>query len=329
MLPAAIENATGQTAATENGERSTVVSIQPRPARTPRMLKGFCYTPPVIGRITIGETVEKDGKRIPRKSDEISITAQHKKDGQWVDHPLDTALRGGKANEKLREIPVRLLFDDPDLSFRESYEAFIGSRQACVGDGERAKRRGADGALEEVVCNGPDSCAFAGEKTHRCKPFARLNVQIEGQDDPLSTFIFRTSGWNSIRTLRSKLEYLYGAFSGKVAGLPLRLVMRGKSTQLSFNTPFFYLDLLLRDQSPQGVAAALEDQKMWRAGLSFDFAGLENAARLGLRNGSFEETQDDAPDIEDWTIPSEGTGESGSKSLDNVLAKKDGGQCGE
>lgn len=325
MLPAVVKNTTGQAAAAEDGGLSSVVSIHPRPARMPRMLKGFCYTPPVIGRITIGETVEKDGKRIPRKSDEISITAQHKKDGQWVDHPLDTALRGGKTNEKLREIPVRLLFDDPDLSFRESYEAFVGSRQVCVGDGERAKRRGVDGALEEVVCNGPDSCAFGSEKTHRCKPFARLNVQIEGQDDPLSTFIFRTSGWNSIRTLRSKLEYLYGAF-GALAGLPLKLVMRGKSTQLSFNTPFFYLDLMLRDSTPKGVIDALDEQRMWRAGLQFDYAGLENAARQGLRNGAFEETQDDAPDIEDWTIPAEGAARGGNKSLDDVFTQGCGGE---
>jgi len=320
------ENIVEQCAAAENeGHRhSTVVAIHPRPARTPRMLKGFCYTPPVIGRIAIGETVEQNGKRIPRKSDEISITAQHKKDGQWVEHPLDAKLRNGKANEKLREIPVRLLFDDPDLSFRESYEAFSGSRQVCVGDGARAKRRGPDGGIEEIECNGPDSCAYGG--AHRCKPFARLNVQIDGQDDPLSTFVFRTSGWNSIRTLRSKLEYLYGAFDGTIAGLPLKLVMRGKSTQLSFNTPFFYLDLLLRDQTAIGVAEALEDQKMWRVGLRFNYVGLESAARHGLRNGAFEETQDDAPDIEDWTISSEVQG--GNKSLDNVFTKA-GEQQGE
>lgn len=321
----AVENVDEQGAAAESAKHhSSVVAIHPRPVRMPRMLKGFCYTPPVIGRIAIGETVEKDGKRLPRKSDEISITAQHKKDGRWVEHPLDARLRG-KSDEKLREIPVRLLFDDPDLSFRESYEAFVGSRQVCVGDGEKAKRRGAEGALEEIVCNGPDSCEFGSNKTHHCKPFARLNVQIDGQDDLLSTFIFRTSGWNSIRTLRSKLEYLYGAF-GALAGLPLKLVMRGKSTQLSFNTPFFYLDLMLRDSTPKGVIDALDEQKMWRAGLQFDYIGLENAARQGLRNGAFEETQDDAPDIEDWTIPAEGAA-SGNKSLDDVFAQ--GGSDGQ
>lgn len=31
------------------------------------MIKGLAITPPVIGRISIGKVVEKDGKRLPQK----------------------------------------------------------------------------------------------------------------------------------------------------------------------------------------------------------------------------------------------------------------------
>lgn len=36
------------------------------------MLKGLALTPPVIGRISIGRVVEKNGKRLPEKDDEFT-----------------------------------------------------------------------------------------------------------------------------------------------------------------------------------------------------------------------------------------------------------------
>lgn len=40
------------------------------------MLKGLALTPPVIGRISIGKVVEKNGKRLPEKDDEFTVTSQ-------------------------------------------------------------------------------------------------------------------------------------------------------------------------------------------------------------------------------------------------------------
>jgi hypothetical protein len=84
------------------------------------MIKGLAITPPVLGRISIGKVVEKNGKRMPEKDDEFTITTQVQSKGQWVKHPLDTELRQGEDNNKLRIIPIRLLFNDPDLNFRAS-----------------------------------------------------------------------------------------------------------------------------------------------------------------------------------------------------------------
>jgi hypothetical protein len=274
------------------------------------MLKGFAYTTPTQGRISIGRTVEHGGKNLPKKEDFITITSQVKRDGEWLAHPLhERCVKDQKleaASPKLRQIPVRLMFNDPDLSFREQYEAFLDSRQVCVGDGETARRR-LDGRVEEIACPGPDNCQFAA--VYRCQPFGRLNVQIEGQDDPLATFIFRTRGWNSIRTLRTKLEYLKAALGGKLAGLPLLLVMRAKSARLSLNTPFFFLDLVFRDATPTGIAQAVKERDAHVAALKeagFDFEALEAAARSCLRNGAFEETEEDLLEYEDLVLSSTG-----------------------
>lgn len=175
------------------------------------MIKGLMITPPVIGRIAIGKVVERNGKRLPEKDDEFTITTQVQARGQWILHPLDEALRQAQQNgikegakpplsdgseegdsslqpasaqpsqrsgkrtlkekmgvatdagrsvnakaqpaaaaatattptrRKLRSIPVRVLFNDPDLNLRAHYTLFDRStaRPVCVGDGESSKR---------------------------------------------------------------------------------------------------------------------------------------------------------------------------------------------
>ena len=85
------------------------------------MLKGLALTPPIIGRIAIGKVVEKNGKRLPEKDDEFTITSQVQNREGWINHPLNDALR--KTPEtKLRSIPVQLVFDDPDCDLPDVRE---------------------------------------------------------------------------------------------------------------------------------------------------------------------------------------------------------------
>jgi hypothetical protein len=59
------------------------------------MIKGLAITPPVLGRISIGKVVERNGKRLPEKDDQFSITSQIQNREGWVSHPLDESLRKG------------------------------------------------------------------------------------------------------------------------------------------------------------------------------------------------------------------------------------------
>ena len=70
------------------------------------MLKGLAITPPVVGRISIGRVVEKNGKRLPEKDDEFTLTSQIQHKDGWITHPLDEALRGS-SGAKLRSIPIK------------------------------------------------------------------------------------------------------------------------------------------------------------------------------------------------------------------------------
>jgi len=277
------------------------------------MIKGLAITPPVIGRISIGKVVEKNGKRLPEKDDCFTITTQVQQKDGWLLHPLHAKLTEGAANGKIRAIPVKVLFNSSDLNLRAEYSLFdrTTGRPMCVGNGETAKRVTVEG-ITDVPCASPDGCAFA--KSGGCKPYGRLNVAIEGQEEELSSFVFRTTGFNSIRTLTARLQYFEAVSGGNTRYLPLQLKLRAKSTTQSHRAPVYYVDLCLRDgisleeAVSQAVAEALKSEQ---AGVGIK--ALEQVARTGLSNGSFEDTDDDVPAIveEFYSETGEGAGKAG------------------
>lgn len=255
------------------------------------MLKGLAITPPVLGRISIGKVIEKNGKRLPEKDDQFTITSQVQGRDGWLLHPLNDELRQGK-EDKLRSIPVRLLFNEPELNFRADYTLFDrqSGRPVCVGNGETCKRVSQD-AMQSLPCPSPDACPLA--KGGACKPYGRLNVVI-GDEDPLGSFVFRTTGFNSIRTLAARLHYFQAISGNRLACLPLELRLRGKSTRQSHGTPIFYADLTVRggmDMAEALVTASELDSRRQAAG--FNQAALDEAARRGFGNGAFEDSEED------------------------------------
>jgi len=260
------------------------------------MIKGLAITPPVLGRISIGKVVEKNGKRLPEKDDQFTITSQVQSRDGWVAHPIDEELRQAAPNSKLRSIPVRVLFNDPDLNLRAEYSLFDrqNGRPLCVGNGETCKRLTASG-MQTLPCPAPESCDLA--KGQACKPYGRLNVQI-GDEDDVGSFIFRTTGFNSIRCLTARLRY-YKAVSGNLlACLPLELRLRGKSTTQSHRSAIYYADLTIRDGMT--LEAAIEMAKQLHArrqagGYMQD--ELDQTVREGFANGAFEDSEEDASEI--------------------------------
>ena len=255
------------------------------------MLKGLAITPPVLGRISIGKVIEKNGKRLPEKDDQFTITSQVQGKDGWLLHPLNDELRKSQ-EDKLRSIPVRLLFNEPELNFRADYTMFDrqSGRPLCVGNGETCKRLTQDG-MQSLPCPSPDACPLA--KGGACKPYGRLNVAIS-DDDPLGSFVFRTTGYNSIRTLAARLHYFQAISGNRLSCLALELRLRGKSTRQSHGTPIFYVDLTLR--SNMGVEETLLTAKQLdeaRQASGFDQAALDDAARQGFGNGAYEDSEED------------------------------------
>ena len=264
------------------------------------MLKGLALTPPTVGRISIGKVVEKNGKRLPEKDDEFTITSQVQSQGQWVNHPLDKELR--KTNEKLRSIPIKLLFDDPELNLRAQYSLFDRStgRPMCVGNGETCKRM-VNGKLESHDCPTPESCTVA--VNNQCKPYGRMNVRI-GDDDELGSFVFRTTGYNSIRTLSTRLSYFSAVSGGMLSTMPLELRIRSKSTTQSFRAAIYYVDLVVRDGlSLNDAIQQAKSEYDARQQAGFNQRALEDVARKGFTAGAFEESEDEGLSVVEEFYP--------------------------
>lgn len=358
------------------------------------MIKGLMMTPPVVGRISIGKVVERNGMRLPEKDDEFTITTQVQSRQGWVLHPLDGILRkeefdraqvttgvevtelkeippefaehfkqheeqrqsyrdgqiegptrplqsakpslreklsqrvkakdsevnqthllerasdSGSGNEakpgihaintKLRRIPVRLLFNDPALNLRANYTLFdrATARPICVGDGQSCKRV-TDAGIKQLPCAGPDLCGLAQQGG--CKPFGRFHVRIDHPANPtdaLSTFVLRTTGINTLRTLLGRMQYLRAASGGLLAHLALEIRLRGKSTTQSRRTPIYYVDIGVRDNlSLQAAIQQAAKMAELAKGNGYDQEGLEQAAREGYALGLFEELEAEAVEI--------------------------------
>lgn len=289
------------------------------------MIKGLAITPPVIGRISIGKVVEKNGKRLPERDDSFTITTQAQNKDGWLLHPLHQKLQEGAPNGKIREIPVKVLFNSSDLNLRAEYSLFdrTTGRPMCVGNGETARGVTTEG-IKDFPCPSPDGCEVG--KKGGCKPYGRLNVQIEGQGDELASFLFRTTGFNSIRTLTARLGYFEAVSGGATRYLPLLLKLRAKSTTQSHRAPVYYVDLCLREgisleeAVTQARQAAAQHEE---AGV--DIAGLEAAARVALANGAFEDGEEEIPAIVEEFYPEPATGqvEESASAATQTEAKPD------
>lgn len=269
------------------------------------MLKGLAITPPVDGRISIGRIVEKNGKRLPVKDDQFTITTQVQTRDGWLLHPQDDIQRKVHGGDKLRAIGIQLPFNAPDLNLRAEYSYFDreDGRPICVGNGETCRRESNEG-MQTMPCPTPDHCGFHNRD---CKPYGRLYVVI-GDQDELGTFVLRTTSYNSIRTLAARMRYFHAVSGGLLACMPLELRLRGKSTAQSFRTAIYYVDLVV----PSGTTledaikeAQRRDARRKEAG--FDQTALDEAAHHGFANGSFEESVEDVPAVVEEFFPDQQT----------------------
>lgn len=276
------------------------------------MIKGLAITPPVIGRISIGKISDRNGKRAPVADDQFTLTTQVQQRGEWVLHPLNEALRKAVPG-KLRSLPVRLLFNTPDLNLRAAYCLFDREtgRPVCVGNGERCKRVEPDG-IAILPCPSPQGCQFGG--LGGCKPYGRLNVTV-GDEDEMGSFTFRTTSFNSIRTLAARLHYFSAVSGNLLSCLALELKLRGKSTTQSYRSAIYYVDLDVRSgKTLEATITEARELDARRKAAGFNQVALDEAAKAGFANGAFEDSPEEFAAVveEFYPEPTDGSTDAGS-----------------
>lgn len=200
------------------------------------MIKNMIAGLAEVGKIKIGKKGQmkktKTGKefRMPEKHDHFTITTIQR--DQNDDFVVDTKLmeQVAEATEQeatdLKEIPVRLLYDDIDLNFRTSYACYKGTKCWCRGDGEKAIREGKE---IECPCEKGDP-AYNGRD--KCKPNGCLSVVIDGAELVGGAWKFRTTSYNSVKNILSSLAFIKQITQGQLAGLPLSIVVRPKAANI-------------------------------------------------------------------------------------------------
>jgi len=155
-------------------------------------------------------------------------------DNYVPDFPLMEAI--GKATRqdpaKLRRIPIRLLYNDPDLNFATRYAAYSGRTLFCSGDGGEAKRLQKNGEYDRIDC----PCerieqGYAGPAP-ACKINGVLSVLIDGAGGVGGVWKFRTTSFNSVDGLMGSLLFMAGITGGQLANIPLDLVVNPKPARL-------------------------------------------------------------------------------------------------
>jgi hypothetical protein len=263
------------------------------------MIKGLIPQLAERGKIKIGEkgpeqTSAKGKKwRLPVKLDHFIITTMERdKEDQLIrntglmDRLFSLQSPAMQETRKLREIPIRLLYDEIELNFQTRLACYRSCKLTgetverlrcwCSGDNEKAQRLQQDGAFQEINCP-CERCEPGYDKADKCKFLGTLQCLIDGTDRIGGVWKFRTTGWNSVNAIYASLLLIKDITGGgrrnaqdmpigPLAGIPLKMVISPKTVMIP--------------------AGPQKGQNQIIQVVSIEYAGsLEALARLGFDMG--------------------------------------------
>lgn len=170
-----------------------------------------------LGNIKIGRLRPKQkstgGKEFqpPTKLDFFLVTTRTRGDDNnfIVDQAVHEIL-----GEKPTELDIRLPFDAAGENFYAQMVHYEGrTRKVRQCDGETC-------LMVETEVEEP--CARRGGRTCPCKPYGRLSVILEAAPTYGGLHVFRTTSWESVRSIQTALKMFEEQF-GSLRGLPLKM----------------------------------------------------------------------------------------------------------
>ena len=173
--------------------------------------------PQELGKIKIGGKGESRKKRgsedtyqLPVKYDHFVVTTRVRgDDGNFEKDESVHAIVG----DKPMELDCVLAFDTVEESFQSSMQVYKGKTKVLQCDGEMSLKVETGEQMECPRLNGG---------TCPCKPYGRLAVMLEADQEYGGFRVFRTTSWESVANIQSTLQMFELQF-GSLRGLPLKL----------------------------------------------------------------------------------------------------------
>lgn len=293
-----------------------------RPTDRSLRIKTIPLQLPEIGKIKIGRkgTVRQSGQgnpfQPPQKLDHFLVTTLERgDDGNYV---VDAGAHR-QLGEKPRDLPVRLVFDDPDLNFQSRLVCYRGKTLWCHGDGVEAQRLQKDGTWKAHDCA---SCPLAdpafqaspeNQQWPKCKMNGRLSVMLGTAQKVGGVHVLRTTSYNTIVGITSSLAFLTSVTGGPLAGLPLTLSLRPKTaTDPSGKTQTIYVASLAYSGDMEALQEVALDISLKRERNRIRIEQVEREARLMLAapiGGAGDVLGDDSADVISEFYPEEAAAE--------------------
>ncbi|RJR44318.1 MAG: hypothetical protein C4567_04430 [Deltaproteobacteria bacterium] len=260
------------------------------------------------GKVKIGERGEvktsQQGKQFsqPKKLDHFVVTTMQRDAAGRMLPDLELMRKLAPQGGKLKELPVMLLYNDPDINFQTRYACYIGNRLWCCGDGESAQRLEQDGKYQPVPC----PClrleaSYTGKD--KCKPNGTLQVLLQGVDRIGGVWKFRTTSWNSVNSIMSSLKLIQAITGGVLAGIPLKLVLSPKTVTIpgTGQNMIVYVVSLEFPGTEQELAKIGYDIAKRRADHKAKMDLIEAEARKALEH--LEETPEEMREVQEEFYP--------------------------
>jgi hypothetical protein len=281
------------TKTTEHAPTEIVHSTAPPAPFMPKgtMIKGLVPGLKEIGKIKIGrkgatKTSHKGTSyRPPEKFDHFEVVTLYKDENG--DFKPDAAVMG-LIGDDCKELDVSLLYNDPTLNFFTRYNQYKGGKCMCSGDGELAVKE--DGT--ELVCN-PDTCLLF--KTKKCKANGILSVILKDSPRLGGVYKFRTTSFNSIRSILSSLFFIQSLTGGVLADIPLKMTVSPQSVNPvgSPTAQTIYVVNLEYPGNMEDLQKHTIELMTRKAGMQSKIVELEAQARVAITAAeSKEEIQD-------------------------------------
>ncbi|MFH1157073.1 MAG: hypothetical protein V1793_25025 [Pseudomonadota bacterium] len=263
------------------------------------------------GKIKIGvkgkatTSINGTGFRLPQKLDHfILTTTERDANGDFIlDMALMDALKQNplhvNKNGDLIRIPIRFLYDDPELNFPTRYVSYISGQMDCYGDGEKSFKRKFDYSPEKATpCPCPRIQPGYDGKKDRCKATGTLTCIVDEETVGFfgTAHKFRTTSINTVAGMLGGIYRMLTVTKGRLAGIPLYLYLTPKTTTTpdGHNTTVYIVSVCYRGtmQDLRGeVIRMLTEEKQYLIGMDEIEKTAKSNMKMGIEPGSDEEKE--------------------------------------